>query len=56
MRRGGVEDQEGVSQVRCAEAEVELHGVVPWNVDGELIEAGSSAFHVDPDAVDAVVP
>lgn len=56
MRRGGIEEQEGVTNVRCAEAEVELSGVVPWNVDGELIEAGSSAFHVDPDAVDAVVP
>lgn len=56
MRRGGIEEQEGVTKARCAEAEVELSGVVPWNVDGELIEAGSSAFHVDPDAVDAVVP
>ncbi|MDQ2675930.1 MAG: hypothetical protein M3Y34_03910, partial [Actinomycetota bacterium] len=55
MRRGGIGDQEGVTKVRCTEAEVELDGVVPWNVDGELIEAGTSRFRVDPDAVEVIV-
>ena len=55
MRRGGIEDQEGVIKVRCVEAEVELQGVVPWNVDGELIEAGTSTFRVDPDPVEVTV-
>ena len=55
MRRGGIGDQEGVTKVRCAEAEVELDGVVPWNVDGELTEAGTSSFRVDPDPVEVIV-
>lgn len=55
MRRGGIEDQEGVITVRCSAAEVELDGVARWNVDGELIEAGSSEFRVDPDPVEVVV-
>lgn len=55
MRRGGIGDQEGVTKVRCIEAEVELDGVVPWNVDGELIETGTSNFRVDPDPVEVIV-
>ena len=55
LRRGGVGEQEGVTKVRCAEAEVELDGVVPWNVDGELVDAGTTTFRVDPDAVEVVV-
>ena len=55
MRRGGIGEQEGVTKVRCAEARVELEGVVSWNVDGELVEAGTSAFRVDPDAVEVIV-
>lgn len=55
LRRGGIGDQEGVLKVRCSEIAVELDEVAPWNVDGELIESGTSAFGVDPDAVDIVV-
>jgi diacylglycerol kinase (ATP) len=55
LRRGGIGEQEGVTKVRCSEAEVVLDGIEPWNVDGELVEAGTSAFRVDPDAVEVVV-
>ena len=55
LRRGGIGDQEGVTKVRCSEAEVELEGVAAWNVDGELVESGTAAFRVDSDAVEVVV-
>jgi len=55
MRRGGIGEQEGVTKVRCSEVEVELEGVATWNVDGELVESGTTAFRVDPHAVEVVV-
>jgi diacylglycerol kinase family enzyme len=55
LRRGGIGEQEGVTKVRCTSVEVELGEVVPWNVDGEIIEAGTSAFRVDPHAVEVMV-
>ena len=55
LRRGGIGEQEGVTKVRCSEAEVELDGVAAWNVDGELVESGTATFRVDPDAVEVVV-
>ncbi len=55
LRRGGIGEQEGVTKVRCTSVEVELDGVVSWNVDGELVEAGTSSFRVDPDAVEVIV-
>jgi diacylglycerol kinase family enzyme len=44
-----------VTKVRCSAVEVELDGVLSWNVDGELVEAGTSAFRIDPDAVEVVI-
>jgi len=55
MRRGGIGEQEGVTKVRCSEVEVELEGVATWNVDGELVESGTTAFRVDPHAVEVIV-
>jgi diacylglycerol kinase (ATP) len=55
LRRGGIGEQEGVTKVRCSAVEVELDGVLSWNVDGELVEAGTSAFRIDPDAVEVVI-
>jgi diacylglycerol kinase (ATP) len=55
LRRGGIGEQEGVTKVRCAEAEVELEGVAAWNVDGELVDSGTTAFRVDPDPVQVVI-
>jgi diacylglycerol kinase family enzyme len=55
LRRGGIGDQTGVSKHRCTQVEIELAGVESWNVDGELVEAGSSNFGVDPSGVEVLV-
>ena len=55
LRRGGIGDQEGVTKVRCSEATVELDGEASWNVDGELVESGTTTFRVDADPVEVVV-
>ena len=55
LRRGGIGEQTGVTKLRCAHAEIELVEARQWNVDGELIEAGTCEFRVDPDAVEVVV-
>jgi len=55
LRQGGIGEHEGVTKVRCAEATVELDRPEPWNVDGELIETGTSAFRIDPNQVEVVV-
>ena len=49
LRKGGIGEQEGVTKVRCSQAEVELEGVEGWNVDGELIEAGTSSVPHRPE-------
>jgi diacylglycerol kinase family enzyme len=55
LRSGGIGEQEGVTKVRCSEATVELDGEAAWNVDGELVESGTTTFRVDPDPVQVVV-
>jgi len=55
LRRGGIGDQKGVTKIRCAEVEVELDSPTSWNVDGELIESGTSTFRVDPHAIKVIV-
>ena len=55
LRRGGIGEHGGVTKVRCTTVEVELDGNEPWNVDGELVEAGTSQFTVDPDSVEVLV-
>jgi len=55
LRRGGIGEQSGVTKVSCSHAEVELAKTRPWNVDGELVDSGTTSFQVDPDAVEVVV-
>lgn len=55
LRAGEVEEQPGVHSRRCRVAEVELPGPTGFNVDGELVEAGSARFTVEPGAVEVVV-
>lgn len=55
LRRGGIGGQSGVTKIRCSHAEIELSETKPWNVDGELVESGTTRFRVDPDAVEVVV-
>lgn len=56
MRRGDLASQPGVRKVRCAAAEIDLERPEPFNVDGEIVEAGSAAFKVERHAVAVVVP
>lgn len=55
MRRGTVEEQDGVVTARCGTTRVEFDGERPFNVDGELIESGSVDFRADAAAVEVVV-
>ena len=55
LRAGEVEDQPGVHKRRCPSAAIDVEGVRPFNVDGELIESGSCEFTVEADAVEVVV-
>jgi diacylglycerol kinase family enzyme len=55
LRAGDIEGQPGVHSLRCASAEITLEGTHPFNVDGELVDAGSCRFEVEPHAVSVVV-
>ncbi len=55
LRKGGIGEQTGVKKVRCGEVEVDAGGAERWNVDGEIVEAGTSKFRIDPSAVEVVV-
>jgi len=55
LRKGGIGEQEGVVKVRCASAEIDLEGMEPFNVDGELVDSGSCRFKVEPHPVEVVV-
>lgn len=55
LRRGGIGEQPGVRKVRCREASVELTGIEPWNVDGEIVESGTVRFRIAPHRVEVVV-
>jgi diacylglycerol kinase family enzyme len=56
LRRGRVEEQEGVVSTRCREAGVEVRGELIMNVDGEVARFGSAGrFTVEPGAFEVVV-
>lgn len=50
MRRGTLASQRGVHACRGRTIELELEGRTDFNVDGELVEAGSARFEVEPRA------
>lgn len=56
LRRGDIGEQKGVRKVRCEAAEIELDHAEDFNVDGELVRAGSCRFLVEPGAFEVVVP
>jgi diacylglycerol kinase (ATP) len=56
LRAGRVQGQPGVHSVRCATAAIEVAPGTTFNVDGELVKAGSSSFRIEPGAVEVVVP
>jgi diacylglycerol kinase (ATP) len=48
LRAGRVEPQGGVRSRRCRAAEVETDGSTGFNVDGEVVDAHSARFTVEP--------
>ncbi|CAN5121112.1 YegS/Rv2252/BmrU family lipid kinase [soil metagenome] len=56
LRSGSIGKQEGVVKQRCAQIEIELEELEPFNVDGEVVESGSCGFRVDPQVVELIVP
>jgi len=52
---GSIEEQRGVHSARGRVAEVGVAAATPFNVDGEVVEAGSSRFKLEPRAFDLVV-
>ena len=55
MRRGEIEEQPGVHTADGATVEIEVADGTAFNVDGELVEAGSCRFSVEAGAVEVVV-
>lgn len=55
LRRGSLTAQNDVRSARGRTVDIELAGPVAFNVDGELVESGSTRFRVDPQAVEVVV-
>lgn len=54
LRGGGIEKQQGVLKKRCRSARIEASAGTAFNVDGELVEAGSVSFEVETQAVDLI--
>ena len=48
MRRGTLESQRGVHSFRGGNIDLVLEASTGFNVDGEVIEAGSTSFRIDP--------
>lgn len=55
MRRGTVGRQGGVTTARCKTVEIVVADSTLFNVDGELVEAGSTRFSMRPAAFRLVV-
>jgi diacylglycerol kinase (ATP) len=55
LRNGSIASHRRARQRRCRTATVELPGVTDWNVDGELVPAGSANFRGQREAFGLVV-
>jgi diacylglycerol kinase family enzyme len=55
LRRGAVTDHPRAFQTRCTTAEVRVPDGTPFNVDGEVVEAGSARFTAQERAFQLVV-
>ena len=56
LRSGRIGEQRGVGAHRCREARIIAPARIPFNVDGEIVGAGSARFSVEPAAFALVVP
>jgi diacylglycerol kinase family enzyme len=55
LRAGRLEAQRGVASSRGSEVSVDVPEGTPFNVDGEIVEAGPSRFAIEPAAFEVVV-
>ena len=55
LRAARVESQRGVASGRGSEVFVDVPEGTPFNVDGEIVEAGTSRFGIEPAAFEVVV-
>jgi diacylglycerol kinase (ATP) len=55
LRAARVESQRGVASGRGSEVFVDVPEGTPFNVDGEIVEAGTSRFAIEPAAFEVVV-
>jgi diacylglycerol kinase (ATP) len=55
LRAGRLEAQRGVASGRGSEVSVDVPEGTPFNVDGEIVEAGASRFAIEPAAFEVVV-
>jgi diacylglycerol kinase (ATP) len=56
LRTGGLTRYRGARRRRCPSAVVRVPGGTEWNVDGEVVPAGTSRFRGEADAFRLVVP
>jgi diacylglycerol kinase (ATP) len=54
LRAGTVTSQRGVHSFTAATVELEVPPGTPYNIDGELVEAGPARFEVERRAVEVV--
>jgi diacylglycerol kinase family enzyme len=55
LRSGGVADHPRAFQTRCTSAEVRVPDGTPFNVDGEVVTAGSARFTAQERAFQLVI-
>ncbi|HSI79421.1 MAG TPA: diacylglycerol kinase family protein [Solirubrobacterales bacterium] len=55
LRSGSLTSQHDVHSARARTVDIELAGLTPFNVDGELVESGSTRFRAEARAVEVVV-
>lgn len=55
LRTGTLESQRGVGSWRCRRIELDVPPGTPFNVDGEVVEAGPATFTVEAGALELVV-
>ena len=56
LRSGRIGEQSEVSARRCREARIAAPSGIPFNVDGEIVDARSARFSAEPAAFALIVP
>jgi diacylglycerol kinase family enzyme len=56
LRSGRIGEQREVGARRCREARIAAPSGIPFNVDGEIVDARSARFSAEPAAFALIVP